>query len=163
MARTSTKSRTRRTDEQLIADLQSKIAQVKRRAEQRQAKRDPALRHIAAALRSIGKAEKESKDPATRQALDEAGATLSACLSLSRAVPQADNGVLVPQPRRSVRAVETNELLAHVRKNPGQRGEHIAAAFGTSTTAMRPVMRELIAAKRVRTEGERRGMSYHPV
>lgn len=162
MSKTPSSTRVRRTDVQLIADLQARILQLNRRAEQRKVKRDPALRHIAAALRSIDKAEAESRDPATRHALDEARATLSACLSLNRAVHKADRGATESQPRRSARTVEVGDLLAHVRKNPGQRGEQIAAVLGTDSNAMRPLMRKLIAEKKVKTKGQRRGMSYYP-
>ena len=54
-------------------------------------------------------------------------------------------------------------LLEHVRKYPGQRGEHIAAALGTDTRAMRPAMHRLIADKKIKTKGERRGMTYAAV
>jgi hypothetical protein len=154
MPKTATQTRIRRTDEWLIADLKAKIEQVKRRAALRMAKRDPALR-------SIGNAERESKDPVTRQALDEARATLNACLSLNRAAPTTDNGV--PRARRSGSAVDADALLEHGRKHPGQRGEQIAAAPGLDTVAMRRVMHELIAAKKVKTKAQRRGMSYHLV
>jgi hypothetical protein len=51
-------------------------------------------------------------------------------------------------------------LLAHVKANPGARGEQIAAALGTDVEKMRLPMQKLVAAKKVRTEGERRGMMY---
>ncbi len=163
MAKTPTKTRIRRTDEQLIDELLAKIAGVKRRAAQRSMRKDPALRHISAALRSIGKAAKESKDPATRQALDEARATLSACLSLNRAAPSAGGRAVAPQPRRSGTAVTPASLLDHVRNHPGDRAEQIGAALGIDTKAMRPVMQDLIAQGKVKTRGRLRGTSYHPV
>lgn len=51
-------------------------------------------------------------------------------------------------------------LLAHVKANPGQRGEQIAMALGTDVGTMRLPMKKLIAARAVRTEGQRRGMMY---
>lgn len=53
-------------------------------------------------------------------------------------------------------------LLAHVKANPGQRGEQIAAAMNSDVGTIRLPMKKLIAAKQVRTEGQRRGMTYHP-
>lgn len=53
-------------------------------------------------------------------------------------------------------------LLAHVKANPGQRGEQIAAALRSDVGTIRLPMKKLIAAKQVRTEGQRRGMTYHP-
>ena len=53
-------------------------------------------------------------------------------------------------------------LLAHVKSNPGQRGEQIAAAVGSDVNTIRPAMKKLIAAKKVKTKGQRRGMYYFP-
>ena len=155
-------TRTRRSEEERIADLEAKIAALKRRAEAKKVKRDPALRHISAALRSVDKALAESEDAATRQALDEARSTLSACLSLNGVDTKGGNGVLVPQRRRAAGAVDADALLAFIQAHPGSRGEQIAAELGTDTRVLRPVMHRLIGDKRVKTKGQRRGMTYHP-
>ena len=47
--------------------------------------------------------------------------------------------------------------------HPGQRGEQISAALGTDSTTMRPVMKRLIEERKVKTKGERRGMTYAAV
>ena len=54
----------------------------------------------------------------------------------------------------------SESLLAYVKKNPGQRGEQIAAALKTDVGTMRAPMKILIAKKKVRTKGQRRGMTY---
>jgi hypothetical protein len=54
----------------------------------------------------------------------------------------------------------SDALLAHVKANPGQRGEQIAAALGTDVGTMRKPMKLLIAKKLVKTAGQRRGMTY---
>ena len=149
-----TAKRIRRTEEQLIADLEARIHSLKQRALQRQARANPAMRHTTAAVRSIDKALEAAEDATTRTALQEARTTLSALLAVDgRAVPS-------PSAKRRGTAVDADALLAHIKKHPGQSGERIAAALGTTTVAMRPVMKELIAAKRVKTRGERRGMRY---
>jgi hypothetical protein len=65
--------------------------------------------------------------------------------------------------RRSSENLEEMQtaLLAHVKANPGQRGDHIAAALGSDVGTIRGPMKKLIAAKQIRTEGQRRGMTYH--
>jgi len=148
--------RKRRGVEQRIADLEAKIVAIKARLARRQAKADPALRHASAALKSIDKALAEAQDAKTRKALAEARAPLCACLGM-------EGNVIVPtRTRRS--AGETEELagalLTYVRSNPGQRGEQIAAALGTDTNTLRPVMKRLIADAKVATQGQRRGMTY---
>ncbi|NOT29638.1 MAG: hypothetical protein HOP15_04215 [Planctomycetes bacterium] len=150
----------RRGIDQRIADLEAKIAAIKEREAKKQAKADPALRHASAALRSIDKALAASKDTVTRQALGEARVTLSACLTLNRAGSAGRRS----EARRSSAALDNlpEVLLNYVRSNPGQRGEQIAAALATDTTAMRPVMKRLIEAGQVRTAGQRRGMTYSP-
>jgi hypothetical protein len=65
--------------------------------------------------------------------------------------------------RRSSENLEEMQgaLLAHVKANPGMRGDQIASALGSDVGTIRRPMKMLIAAKQVRTEGQRRGMTYH--
>jgi hypothetical protein len=158
--KTDTPTRNRRPTEQIIADLEAKIATLKHRAAQQKVKRDPALKHVSAAVKAIDKAMAETEDKTTRAALDEARGALSACLSLN-------GGALIPShgsaPKRITRtggSVDGDALLTYVMNNPGQRGEQIAAALGTDSTAMRPMMKRLIAERKVKTRGQRRGMTY---
>jgi len=138
------KNRTRRNETQLIADLETRIAALRAKAA---AKSNPALRHIEKALASLQAAI--STDPDLRKPLAEAQAALQAALGSS--------GILVPTRRA---AVDAEAILAYVQAHPGQRGEQIAAALGTESNTMRPVMRKLIEDGKVRTQGERRGMTY---
>jgi hypothetical protein len=63
------RTRNVRTSEQRIADLEAQIEQVKRRAAAKRVKKDPALRYVSGALRSIDKALASSEDHASREAL----------------------------------------------------------------------------------------------
>jgi hypothetical protein len=151
----------RRTDEQIIADLQRKIDEVKRRAERQKVKKDPALRYVSAAMRSIDKASKQTSDAATRTALGEARATLAACLALNgAAAPKAGRGVLTP--RRSTNGkVEPKRVLQYLELHPGSRAEEIASALGTDAVALRPSLQELRTAATVRAEGKARATRYY--
>jgi hypothetical protein len=157
-------TRTRRTPEQQIADLEAKIAVIKHRAERQKVKKSPVLRHVRAAVKSIDIAVKESNgDQATRQALGEARATLAACLQLAGVVVPTDGGTRRARQTAGNGAVVTsNDLLAYVQAHPGLRAEDIASALGTSSTTMRPRMRKLIDAGQVKTHGAKRGMTYSP-
>jgi hypothetical protein len=51
-------------------------------------------------------------------------------------------------------------LVDYVKANPGSRGEQIAAAMGSDVGTIRLPMKALIAAKKIKTQGQRRGMKY---
>jgi hypothetical protein len=157
--------RIQRTPEQRIADLERQIHAIQRKAAERKTKKSPVLRHVRGAIKAIDKAMKEAGgDQATRTALGEARATLSACLSLA--------GVLVPAPggaaRRAVAApsngapIASEQLLDYLAAHPGQRGEQIAKALGTESATMRPLMKRLIGEGKVKTQGRARAMAYWP-
>jgi hypothetical protein len=98
MARTKTvtlqpepKKRIRRTEDQLIADLEAEIERLKGKAAAKAAKKDPSMRHTTNAVRSIDVALATATDPAQRRALDEARTVLVAYLQLE--------GIKIPQKR----------------------------------------------------------------
>ena len=120
---------------------------------------DNGLKFVSKAVKAIDAAAAETRDVPLREALESARTTLAACLSL--------NGTMVPQqaqPRKSRGSggmqVDPDMLLQYVRKNPGQRGEQISSALGTTSDAMRPAMKRLIEAGHVKVKGERRATSY---
>jgi hypothetical protein len=154
-----TSKRSRRTPEEMIQDLEARIAQVKARAEHRKLQRDPTLRHINAALRAIDKALAEASDSAIRSALGEARATLVACLSLASGAPKGSPDVLIPQARPASR-VERGAVLQYLRDHPGSRSEAIAQALATDTRSLRPVLQRLRSEGQARAEGQGRATRY---
>ena len=159
----ATTKRTRRTEEQMIEELKARIAHLTERKERKKVTKDPALRFIAKAVKVIDQAVVSTQDKATRAVLADARASLSACLALGGVMMPAGSGGRAMQRSSGNGTVSSDALLRYVSENPGQRGEQIAAALGTDSNTMRPVMKRLIEDRKVKTKGERRGMSYAAV
>ena len=150
--------RQRRSLDQQIEALQTKILALREREARKQAKTDPVLRLAASALKFVDKALAATENAGMRKSLGETRSILAGCLGI-------DGSELKPAPRRSAAGNGDlrEALLSYIRSNPGQRGEHIAAALSTDAGTIRPVMKRLIAAGQVRTEGQKRGMTYEAV
>lgn len=146
-----------RSEEERIKALEAQIEALKQRKVQKQQRKDPTHRHMTGAVRSIDQALSATSDHATREHLNEARATLAACLAMT-AGAQPKRAVLAPQARRG--GVSEDALLSHIRMHPGSRGEAIAQALGTDTATVRPVMKKLIKAGLVKVAGQARAMSY---
>lgn len=81
---------------------------------------------------------------------------------------QARAGAAVPRRRkggkRPAAMIEhtTSALLAQIKGNAGQRIEQIAKAMKTETSDLKLSAIKLLAAKKVKTKGQRRGTTYYP-
>jgi hypothetical protein len=149
------KNRTRRTPEQMIADLHAEIERIKTKAAEQKVKKDPALRHISGAVKAIDKAASATKDAATRTALNEARATLTACLALHGATPKT------PGARRSQGpAPDAARVLAYIKSHPGVRSEAICQELGTDAASLRGVLHQLRDDGKVSVEGKARATRY---
>ncbi len=147
-------------DEQ-IKRLEAKIKLIKERAEKKKARKNPSVKFMAAALRSIDKALNAAEEPAIRKALDEARGTVSSCLALCGVKQGTSRGTLTLRLRAQGSAVpNTQDLLTFMKGNPGSRSEQISAALGSDAATLRTAMQKLIDAGKVRTEGQRRGRKY---
>ena len=155
------KKRSRRSPEQLIADLNAKIEAIRARAEQKKAKKDPAGKHILAALRSIDRGLGEAKDAEMRRNLEEARATLATCISPDGAVPLTTTKAR----RRSApeALADPAAVLRYLTSHPGSRCEDVANALEEESSAVSPVLKALKAEGRARTEGKARGTKYFAV
>jgi hypothetical protein len=75
--------------------------------------------------------------------------------------------VLPAKLRRGGTVSDTTKLseavVAFVRANPGARGEQVASSVRSTSSAIRPTVKALLAAGVLRSEGERRGMKYFAV
>jgi hypothetical protein len=56
----------------------------------------------------------------------------------------------------------TGQLLSAIKSSPGQRMEQIAQALQTTTKDLALPAKKLIAAKKIKTKGERRATKYFP-
>jgi hypothetical protein len=54
----------------------------------------------------------------------------------------------------------TEELLAYVKANPGQRSEQIAMGMGVATSELVLPLRKLLAEKQLKAKGVARGTTY---
>jgi len=157
--------RTRRSEEQRIAELEAKIAQIKALAEKKKVQRDPSLRHIKLAIRSCDKAANATGDSTMRRALEEVRVTLSGLMALSGG-GGAGEATITPRTRASSGmgvAPSEHQLLEYIQRHPGQRGEEIARALNSETRLMRPALHRLIEARRIKTSGQARATAYHPL
>jgi hypothetical protein len=92
----TTQKRTRRNPEQIIADLEDKIEDVRNRAKKREVKKSTAVRQLLAAVKAI--------DKGIAAAIEEGNATLKKTLAEGReplAAYLALEGLKVPEHRGS--------------------------------------------------------------
>jgi len=73
-----------------------------------------------------------------------------------KAAPKAKWAKRSPEELESL----TKSILSHLKKNPGQRSEQIAAGLGTTTKDLALPLKALVEAKQLKTAGVRRGMTY---
>jgi hypothetical protein len=106
------KKRIRRTDDQLIADLQAEIERLKHRAQARKAKKSPELKATLDAVRSIDTALKGAADGTLKRALAEAREPLVAYLQME--------GIAMPKKRGPKTKAERAELASAPEKKPGK-------------------------------------------
>lgn len=84
------------------------------------------------------------------------------------AAPAPSAVAAVPQMKRKKGGKRTaadigqisDALLAHVKANPGHRAEQIATALGTDAGTMRLPMQKLVAARKIKVKGQKRGTQY---
>lgn len=87
--------------------------------------------------------------------------------SVQRTAPTATVRKPVARARGAMRAPAelaalVEKLAAHIRRNPGQGAEAIGKALGVATSEMALPIKKLVAAKRIRSEGQKRATKYFP-
>jgi hypothetical protein len=89
-------------------------------------------------------------DAATRKALNEARATLAACLSLNGAAPRMG-------PRGGAARVDPDAVVAFLMKHPWCSSAQVGEAVGGDAATLRPVLKQLIADGAVKARARRGG------
>ncbi len=56
----------------------------------------------------------------------------------------------------------TDKLGEYIKANPGRRMEAIAKALGAPTKELNLPVKKLLAAKKIRSEGQKRATEYFP-
>ena len=151
----------RRSPEQQIQDLQTKIRAIQERADRKKAKKNPAVKFMAMGLKSLDKALNSTDDAVLRKALDHARVTVASCLAMTGVKGKDARNVLGSRPRGGGGAkLDGDAILAYLKNNPGQRSEAISAAFSTDADTLRAALKKLIEAGHARTEGQKRSTAY---
>ena len=78
--------------------------------------------------------------------------------AVSSARPRRKSGKRTPEEIQET----ANELLEHIKNNPGQRMEAIAKALGTTTKELTLPTKKLLQGNHIRVEGQKRATSYFP-
>jgi len=112
-----------------------------------------AVASVAEALGGASTAPRRGRRPGRRGPGRPRGSTTRAASA---------NGRRGKRAKRSSGDVDATaaKVLAHVRANPGQNVGEIRAALGASSKELQLPVQKLVAAKSLRTEGQRRGTRY---
>lgn len=101
-------SRTYRTSDQMVADLEAKIASIKARDQRRAARKTPSVQHAIVAVKAIDKSLASGADAVLKGALQEARVTLAAAVATTGVVLTESTSsaarVLAPAKRGRARA-----------------------------------------------------------
>ena len=171
--------RVRRTEAELITDLQAEIARLKQRSLERSARSSPDGRAFLAAVKALDKAIDVVKDQDLLRALEASRARLSEEVVRQGLRLPGGNGRLaasvIPSPgprkkaagkrvRRSAEEIErlSEQVKTYVMENPGRRLGQVGKALGLEAKDVRRPAFDLVEAGVLRTEGERGGTRYFP-
>jgi len=123
----------------------------------------PAKKAAPAAKKAAPKAAPARKAPAAKAApAPKAPAKAAAAPKApvkKAAAPKRALGAKRP-PAELAAVVE--KLAAHIKANPGQGAEAIGKALGLPTSELSLPVKKLLAAKRIRSEGQKRATKYFP-
>ena len=96
--------RTYRTSDQMVADLEAKIASIKARDQRRAARKNPAVQQAIVAVKAMDKSLASGADPVLKGALQEARVTLAAAVATTGVVLAESTRGAAPVPEPAKRA-----------------------------------------------------------
>jgi hypothetical protein len=119
-----------------------------------QAALDTLIEAIRAELREEFLSALGGASTAPKRGARKARRAAAAVNAAPRAKARAKGGKRTPEELEAL----TQNVLVHIKKNPGQRVEQIAAALGTRTKELAlPIIK---LGKALKTQGQRRGTKY---
>ncbi len=149
--------RSRRSPEQLIADLEKKIEEVKQRAAAKEAMKSGEGKALLGAVKALDRVLANSAGD-TRRAVESARAILAERLA-ELGLGAASGGERVRRSAEDLDALAAS-VHAEVQSNPGLRVEEISAAIGVPSKELKRPVQMLLADGKLRTEGQKRGTQY---
>lgn len=150
-----------RSVEERIQELEAKIAAIRQRGERSKARRNPVVRPLSLALKSLDNALNTTDDAVLRTPLGEARTTVVSCLGLLGVTPRPAKSV---RPRaRKRRDVTAPDVLAVIREQGQASSESLAGALNSDAATLRPVIQQLIEEGAIARSGKARGTRYSTV
>ena len=107
----------------------------------------------------ISQATREQVGDALRRAVGVRGAGNGARLGRPPRAASVGAGGRVKRSPKQI-AAQTGKLQAYIKSHPDQRMEIISRSLGLTTNLLQPLIKKLVADKKIKAKGKARGTTY---